>query len=295
MRPPMKRNERRIALAAIVVGTLLVSSAAAQDSRPANTDTAPTSAPTTAPAANRPAEAGKAGATAGTRTIEEARLAMSKWIETQQIISKEKKDWQQAREILLGRVELVKQEVLGHEQKIKEAEGEIAEAKKKKDDLIAQNEALKTEAKNLVDRVVKMEVEVKKLMKRLPDPLQTKLQPVFQRIPEDPTATRVSVAERFQNVLQILNEAAKAQNEITVNVEVRTLAGGKVAEVKTIYIGLAQGFYVSPSGEAGIGRPTDDGWKWDPSPAVAKDVLTAVEILEGKHSPAYVPLPVKLQ
>jgi hypothetical protein len=80
-----------------------------------------------------------------------------------------------------------------------------------------------------------------------------------------------------------------------VNYEVRTLADGKPSEVKVVYVGLAQAYYVSARGEAGIGRPSADGWKWEPSKAVADDVLVTLEILEGKHSPAFVPLPVKLQ
>ena len=41
--------------------------------------------------------------------------------------------------------------------------------------------------------------------------------------------------------------------------------------------------------------PGEQGWKWEPSRAVARDVLTAIEILQGKQTPAFVPLPVKLQ
>ena len=41
-------------------------------------------------------------------TLEETRLSMSKWIETQQIISKERNDWQQGKEILNSRLELVR-------------------------------------------------------------------------------------------------------------------------------------------------------------------------------------------
>src|ERR1044071_7677120 len=41
-------------------------------------------------------------------TLEETRLTMGKWIETQQIISKERKDWQQGKEILVSRLDLVK-------------------------------------------------------------------------------------------------------------------------------------------------------------------------------------------
>ena len=44
-------------------------------------------------------------------TLEETRLTLSKWIETQQIISKERNDWQQGKEILQSRIELVGKEV----------------------------------------------------------------------------------------------------------------------------------------------------------------------------------------
>ena len=140
-----------------------------------------------------------------------------------------------------------------------------------------------------------MEGEIRLLFRALPEPIQTKLQPLYQRIPEDTAKTRVSAAERFQNVLGILNELNKTNNEITVSYEVHHLADGKPSEVKVLYVGLAQAYYVSARGEGGVGRPTGDGWKWEPSKAVASEVLTALEILEGKRSPDFVRLPVKLQ
>lgn len=96
-------------------------------------------------------------------------------------------------------------------------------------------------------------------------------------------------------MLGILNEINKANNEITVSYEVHDLGGGRPTEVKALYVGLAQAYYVSGQGEAGIGRPEADGWKWEPSAAVATDVLTALEILQGKHTPAFVPLLVRIQ
>ena len=245
-------------------------------------------------AATVPQDTGAAGAAAAP-TLEETRLALGKWIETQQIISRERNDWQQGKEVLLGRVELVKQEIALLEQKIDEAEDAVAEADKKEYQLMAQNSVLETAGEQLTQAVFGMEHEMKKLFTWLPDPLQTKLQPLHQRIPSDPTNTRVSVAERFQNILGILNELNKANNEITVSYEVHTLDDGKPSEVKAIYVGLAQAYYVSSGGEAGIGRPTEEGWKWEGSSAISDDVLTALEILQGKHTPAFVPLPVKVQ
>lgn len=231
-------------------------------------------------------------------TLEETRLTLGKWIETQQIISKERTEWQQGKEILLGRLELVKAEIASLEEKIAQAQSSVDDANTRRDALLAENKALKSTGTQLAEAVTRMEVEARRLFKTLPEPIQTKLQPLYQRMPEDPATTKVSAAERFQNVLGILNELNKANNEITVNYEVRTLADGKRSEVKAIYVGLAQAYYVSARGEAGIGRPPqagEDGWAWQASPAAANDVVMALEILEGKHTPAFVPLPVKLQ
>ena len=66
-------------------------------------------------------------------------------------------------------------------------------------------------------------------------------------------------------------------------------------EVKVLYVGLAQAYYVSARGEAGVGRPSEDGWKWEPLKKGSREVLAAQEIFQGKQTPAFVPLPVKIQ
>ena len=228
-------------------------------------------------------------------TLEEIRLKMDKWIEVQQIISKERKDWQQGKEILQGRLELVKKEIATLEEKIKQSGEGVSESGKKRAALIAENDELKASDKQLVEAISLIEPEVRRLFLLLPEPVKAKVQPLYQRIAEDPSKARVSTAERFQNMLGILNEVNKSNNEITVNYEVHDLANGKPAEVRAIYVGLAQAYYVSVRGEAGIGRPSSDGWKWEASTTAARDILNALEILQGKQTPAFVPLPCKIQ
>ncbi|NOT31115.1 MAG: DUF3450 family protein [Planctomycetes bacterium] len=227
--------------------------------------------------------------------LAETRLAMGKWIETQQILSKERNEWQQAKEILLGRVELVQKEIATLEEKLREAESGVAQANQKRAELLAQKGLLDGAGAQLGAAVARMEGDCRRLFQVLPSPVQEKLQPLYQRIPEDAAKTRVSVAERFQNVLGIFNELNKANNELTVTYEVRTLADGKPSEVRALYVGLAQAYYVSARGEGGIGRPGESGWTWEPSRDVADEVSMALEILQGKHTPAFVPLPVRLQ
>src|SRR5262245_18442880 len=288
------RTRRRLPLrAALLTAALgLGAAASAQDGAAA--------APA-APADNEPAQEMVAGQqVAGAPldsgpSLEETRLSMSKWIETQQSIAKERKDWQQGKEILAGRLELIKQEVASLEEKIAQAQSNVAEADRKKAELVAETDHLKAVDKQLADTVAGMESEVRRLAKGSPECIRTRLQPLCQRIPEEGATTRVSNAERYQNVLGILNELNKANSELTVSYEVRNLSDGKPAEVQAIYVGLSQAYFVSARGEAGIGRPTLDGWTWTPSPAVAADVLMAFEILQGKHSPVFVPLPVNLK
>ena len=247
-------------------------------------------------AAGKPAaEAPKPAGEAQKPTLEESRLTLSKWIETQQIISKERNDWQQAKELLQGRIELVGKEVSVLKEKISQGEKAVADSNKKRDELVAENEKLKATGEQLRKSVIAMESEVRRLAKLMPEQVAAKIAPLLQRIPTDPQNTRVSAAERFQNVLGILNEVNKANSEITVAYEIRKLADGSSSEVQVIYVGLAQAYFLSPRGEAGIGRPTEDGWKWEPAPEAASAILTALEVIQGKASPMFVPLPITIQ
>jgi hypothetical protein len=257
-------------------------------------DTPAEKAPDTAPAKQaKPTDAAAAAKPAP--TLDETRLTLSKWIETQQIISKERNDWQQGKEILQGRIELVGKEVGILKDRIKQSEAAVEESNKKRDELIAENDALKVSGAQLGEAVTLMEGQLRKLMKQMPEPVATKLAPLMQRMPVDPSNTRVTVAERFQNVLAVLSELNKANSELSISYEIRKFADGSSGEVQVIYLGLAQAYYISPRGDAGIGRPGEDGWTWTPAPEAARSILSTLEIIQGKESPAFVPLPINIK
>ncbi len=257
-----------------------------------STDAAPSpGANKDAPGANKDAP----GANKAPPTLDETRLTLSKWIETQQIISKERNDWQQGKEILQGRIELVGKEVGILKDRIKQSEAAVEESNKKRDELVAENDALKVSGAQLGEAVTLMEGQLRKLMKQMPEPVATKLAPLMQRMPVDPSNTRVTVAERFQNVLAVLSELNKANSELAISYEIRKFADGSSGEVQVIYLGLAQAYYISPRGDAGIGRPGEDGWTWTPAPDAAQAILSTLEIIQGKESPAFVPLPITIK
>jgi hypothetical protein len=293
-----------LASASIVGVSLLVEPVSAsaqpwQDAAPAAKQSAPASKPKSKPkpaeAPAKPAAAPVAPA-AAPPTLDETRLTLNKWIETQQIISKERNDWQQGKEILQGRIELVGKEVGVLKDRITQSELAVVESNKKRDELTAENDQLKAVTTQLSDAVTTMEGQVRKLAKLMPEPVNTKPLPLLQRMPADPANTRVSTAERFQNVLGILNELNKANSEISVSYEIRTLDDGSSSEVQVFYVGLAQAYYISPRGLAGIGRPTEDGWKWESaSAATSAQITQALEIIQGKQTPSFVPLPITIK
>src|SRR5688572_12312745 len=88
---------------------------------------------------------------ANAQSLEETRLRLGKWIETQQIISKERNDWQQGKEILVGRLDLVKKEIAALDEKITQAETSVAEANRKREELLKENQQLKDATAQLVD------------------------------------------------------------------------------------------------------------------------------------------------
>ena len=229
--------------------------------------------------------------------IEATRETLTKWVETKQLISKEKSDWASGKDILEDRVRLAEAETTTVRDKLKEISTAVAEAQKKRDELAAQNDKLKATAEKSKAMVIAAEKKLRPLIAQLPEPLREKLKPIIARFPEDSDKSTASMAERLQNVLGILDQASAFNSTVASVKELRTFPDGARAEVTTVYLGLSQAYYTNREGTlAGIGHPGPDGWVWKPDNANGKKILLAVHILEGKEKGAtFIDLPVKIQ
>ena len=74
--------------------------------------------------------------------IQSTRRSLAKWVETEQIISKEKEDWQLGREVLEQRIALIEDEVASRRARIAETPWRIAEAQGKQAALATDNRGL---------------------------------------------------------------------------------------------------------------------------------------------------------
>lgn len=228
--------------------------------------------------------------------LQSTRDTLARWVETQQIISREKKDWQLGKEMLEQRISLIESEIETLNTRTEETRKNITEADTKRQKLIDENAELKAASTSLVEIVARLEEKTRGLLASLPGPIVERVEPLSQRIPKDPAATEMSLGERFQNVVGVLNEVNKFNRDITVATEVREMPDGVTAEVETIYFGLGQAYYVTASGDAaGVGRPSEEGWTWTEADHLAERVIQAIAILKNEQVPAYVSLPVEIQ
>lgn len=224
------------------------------------------------------------------------REALQEWVDTRRTISKTRRDWALSREMLQERIEIVQHEIESLRSKIAEAEESIAEAEKKRTGLVEANEKLRAASAALDDTIIVLEDRTRELLVRLPDPLRERVRPLSRRFPEDPEETELSLGERFQNVVGILNEVNKFNRNISLPSEIRTLPDGTSVEVTTLYVGAGQAYYVSATGTvAGVGRATAQGWTWIPANDAAPQIAQAIAILKNEQVASFVRLPIAIK
>ena len=227
--------------------------------------------------------------------VAQTREALARWGETRKLLFQERNEWEQGREVLRSRIELVNKEIADVENKLAQARSAASETRGKQAEIRSETSRVDDLSVNLAREVEGLEARVRTLYAGLPPFVRERIDPLFRRMPEPGKPSKASVAERFQNVLGILNEVHKSNSEITVATEVRALSDGKPSEVRTVYVGLGQAYYVSARGEAGVGRPGGDGWVWQPANELAGNILQVLDVLEAKGKPAFIPLPVQIQ
>ena len=225
--------------------------------------------------------------------VDSTRAALEKWVETRRVLSKERADWVLGRELLAERVDLVKREVENLRERVAEARASLAEAASKREEMLSKQAALQSASTALTAKAGELESRTQQLIRRLPAPLRDRVMPLSQRLPEPGAEVKLSLSERFQNVVGILNEVNKFNRDMTVTSEVRTLADGTTAEVATLYAGLGQAWYCSGDGSAaGVGSASADGWDWRPATESAAAIERAIAILENEVVAEFVQLPV---
>jgi hypothetical protein len=223
----------------------------------------------------------------------EARTTLEKWVETRQLISKEKSEWESDRENLQQSIVLYEKESGLLDEQITKLEAAATQVDKERDRLIEENESLSVAATTIRTTVAQLEKRLLELAKAFPPPLTERIEPLFKRIPTNPATTRLSLGERMQNIIGILSEADKFNGNITLVTELKKDPSGHEISVKTMYLGLGAAFFVDRAGQfAGVGEASMSGWTWRTANEVAPRISKMIFVYENAAAAEFVSMPV---
>ena len=234
---------------------------------------------------------------AASASMDETRGLLQQWATTQRLIASERADWENGKAMLQGRIQLLKISVEETEKKIAEAKTKLDDVKKRTAETEAEKVMTRQATEALIAVAPELEKGVKGLFGRVPGVIQEKVKVLHDRIPKEGADLKnITAAERYQNVLGILNELGKANNELTTIPEIHDIGDGKKAEVKVVYVGLGQGYFVNSSGTiGGLGLPSDQGWTWKTDAAIAPKMREVVEVMKKAVAPKLVELPAEIR
>jgi len=229
--------------------------------------------------------------------LQETRTALEEWVELRKLISEEETNWRIDQELMGDTIDVLTTEMGLLEDRILQAEENTTVADKRREELAAENEVLKAASKAVENAMPDMEARIRELVKIFPDALNTRIEQLVKRMPsaERARSTRAALGERVQNIVGILQEVEKFNRQITIVTEIKALESGEMAQVKTVYLGLGQAYFVDENAQyAGIVRPTADGWKAEIHNDLAPAIRNIVKIYENEKLAEFVPLPVEI-
>jgi hypothetical protein len=230
--------------------------------------------------------------------LSETRTALGEWVKLRKLISEESSNWKFDQELMKDTVEILTTEMDLLEERILNAEEHTTEADKKREELTEENEILKKASRAVEAIMPDMEAQIRELVKWFPATLNDRIEKLVKRMPAANRAkkTRVGLGERVQNIVGILQEVEKFDRQITLVTELKQLESGEIAQVKTVYIGLGQGYFVDENAKyAGILKPTADGWQAEDRNDLANAIRNVVKIYENEKLAEFAPLPVEIK
>jgi len=226
----------------------------------------------------------------------ETRSTLEKWVETRQLVSKTRSDWQTDKETLEQSISLFERELKGVEEQLSKLSTNSVQADKER----AQTEAAIKAANQSLEPAqafaTSFETQIAGLQPQLPQPLQDILKPLLARLPSDPANTKMKPTERTQVIVGVLNEIDKFNNGVNLFSEKRKNQAGAEVAVETVYVGLGGAYFVNEAGDfAGVGTPGAQGWEWTIKPAIAASVREVIRIYRAERTARFVGLPAVIK
>jgi hypothetical protein len=226
---------------------------------------------------------------------ETTRDQLKEWVQLEREISREATAWEAEKAIIEDRIALYEAEKARLEAQIEEAEAGIDDVDSKRAELLEERVALQDVMALVEEPLEAFEARLRALYPQFPEPLQSEVSKLYQRLPEASGESPLPVTQRLQAVVGMLNFADKFNTGVQREVEIRSVEGRQM-EVETLYFGLAGAWFADAQGTyAGFGQPGSEGWVWNETPESAEAISRMIAVYNGTREAVFTPVPVTLK
>jgi hypothetical protein len=229
---------------------------------------------------------------------EELRSSVREWVETMRKIQQEENDWSRDQEVLQNYKEGLEKEIADLKQQIADAKTRKAGADKESLDKTSERDVYVKAKEDMTAMVRGLEESLIAKIPFFPEPLakEPKVAQGIEDLKRDitlpPEKRGESVSKRLLNVVNLLTEAEKFQQTVTVRPELHKDAQGREFNVQVVYFGLAMAYAVNEDGSfALVGRPGPDGWKFEERKDLAPDIVKLLAATTGEADATFINLP----
>ncbi|MEM8984100.1 MAG: DUF3450 family protein [Pseudomonadota bacterium] len=202
--------------------------------------------------------------------------------------------WREREPLLRLQLELLEQERKSLQEFIDSRRTASDEVDQRRIELAAEQVTFEANQSSLDEALLTAETSLQATLPRMPPPLQ---QMWRDELAIAASRDSASASERLQTIVSLLSAAVEFDRRVTVHRTTMPNADGRPVEVRQLYLGLAQGWYLSADRAlVGTGSAADDQWRWaaaqPPTTPLADELAAAFDMLDNPALAAPVALPV---
>jgi len=203
---------------------------------------------------------------------------VKQWLNLEQQNDQLQIGWQQNKLVLDQRLQLLQAEKRSLQQQLREHSGLQNKVQQHRGELVEQQNVLEKNQQQMTATLQQLAISTAGTQPRLPEPLAAHWKSQLERLEQIPGGA--SNSQRLDGYLGMLKSLDEFQQKVTQHQTLMAIDGKQIL-VDQVYLGLAQGWYLSRDGQhSGIGRADTGHWQWQADRSVApmlQDVLAALK------------------
>jgi hypothetical protein len=230
---------------------------------------------------------------------QQMREDVARWVETMSRIQKEESEWSRDSEVLANYKEGLSNEISSLHQAIVDAKPRKEAAELHAKETILQHEQYVHTKKGISKQLYEAEQKLMQCILRFPQSL-SKQPKVAQAILDLKTSStrseeerEMNLSKRMYNLVELLTEVEKFQQEIHLTSELHKDAQGREFQLQVVYFGLAMAYGVNADQSfAVVGAPNDMGWQFTERIELASKIQELVDSVNEPKNARFISLPL---